>query len=76
MNNDRRKTLKYAEKHLAMARDIIDDARCDEEECLSNMPENLEYSERYEKMEEAIDNLMDASSSIGDAVDSLIDAMA
>lgn len=75
VNNSRRKTLKNAENYLVMAREIIYDAQCEEEECLSNMPENLECSERHDKMEDAIDNLIDASSSIGDAMDSLFSAM-
>lgn len=35
------------------------------------MPENLQGSERYEKSEEAIDNLETASNSLGDVIDSL-----
>lgn len=43
----------------------------DEQDCLDNMPENLEGSERFASMEQAVDNLEDAVSGIEDAIDSL-----
>ena len=41
----------------------------DQEDCLSNSPENLEYSERYEKMEATVEKLESAVNSIGEARD-------
>ena len=41
----------------------------DQEDCLSNLSENLEYSERHEKMEAAVENLESAVNSIGEARD-------
>lgn len=75
MNNSRRKKLKEAMSYLDMAFDLVDGARDGEQECLDNMPENLEYSERYEKMENAVDKLEDAISSIEDARDALGEAV-
>jgi hypothetical protein len=40
------------------------------------MPENLEDSERYARMEEAADSLTDACDSIDDAIGSIEDAIA
>lgn len=57
------------------AADLIDDAkldansiRIDEQDCLDNMPENLENSERYEMMEAAVENLEDAVDALDDAL--------
>lgn len=75
MNDKRRASLRRAQKFLIWASDIVEDAQCEEEDCLSNMPENLEYSDRHEKMEEAIDKLGDVSELVGNAIDLLYDAM-
>jgi len=41
---------------------------CDkEEDCIDNYPENLQGTERYEKMEDAVDNLNEALEKIGEA---------
>lgn len=60
MNAKRRETLKRAINYLSTAKDLIEEARDEEQECLDNMPENLFGSERYSKMEEAVDNLNSA----------------
>ena len=44
--------------------------------CLDNMPENLQSSERYEKMEAAIDSLEAAIESIDSAKESIGEASA
>jgi len=46
----------------------------EENEKYENMPENLQDSERGEKMYEGIENLESASSSLEEAIDSLNDA--
>ena len=74
MNNIRRKNLKKAMSYLDMAFHLVEDARDEEQDCLDNMPENLEYSERYEKMENAVDKLDDAISIIEEAKDALEEA--
>lgn len=74
MNNTRRKNLKKAISYLGMAFSLVDDARGEEQDCLYNMPENLEYSERYEKMENAVDKLDDAAQGIQDVIDLLNEA--
>ena len=55
--------------------DAIDDVMADvrgikdeEQQCLNNMPDNLEGSERYDAMEAAVDNLEDAMDSLDDAL--------
>lgn len=59
---------------LETALNIVEIARDEEQDCLDNMPENLEYSDRYEKMENAVDKLEDAISSIEEARDALEEA--
>lgn len=76
MNKARRTKLRTAIDHLNLAHTIISDAKYDEQEGLDNLPENLQNSERYEAMENAVDNLDDAVSSIEDAKRSIDEAIA
>lgn len=64
MNNERRKSLRQAKDLLDKAYNIICDALDEEQDCLDNMPENLQDSERYEMMENAVDELIEASESL------------
>ena len=75
MNNVRRKKLKDAVTLLSRASEIVSDARSQEEDCLDNMPENLQMSDRYEDMEKAVDCLEDAETSIDDAISKIEEAM-
>ena len=50
---------------------IIDSARDGEQDALDNMPENLEGTDRYEKMEIAVDNMEDAIEKIDRVVELL-----
>lgn len=45
-----------------------------EEDALDNMPENLQGSERYEKIEAAVDLLNDASECIDAAIEKINEA--
>lgn len=68
MNNRRRDYLKNAIAFLHKASNIVS-AACDEEQdCLDNMPENLQESDRYDKMECAVDKLSDATDRIDEAI--------
>ena len=71
MNNARRQLLRDAVLYLEKAQKSIRVALSQEEDSLSNMPENLEFSERYEKMEQAIDGMNDVLDSIESAEDML-----
>ncbi len=74
MNDKRRKRLSEASSLLSRASDIISDVIDEEQDCLDNMPENLQYSDRYESMEAAIDRLNDALSELASVEDSLSEA--
>ncbi|WP_304432874.1 hypothetical protein [Acutalibacter muris] len=44
------------------------DTVCDkEQDCVDNYPENLQGTERFERMEDAVDNLNEALEKIDDA---------
>ena len=74
MNDKRRKRLSEASALLSRASDIISDVLDEEQDCLDNMPENLQYSDRYENMEAAVDRLNDALSELDSAENSLLEA--
>lgn len=68
MNKARRKRLEGLYDELVIFSDKIEGLRDEEQLCLDAMPESFEYTERYEAMEEAIDNLDYAISSIEEAL--------
>ena len=76
MNKQKRKSLKDAITHLNFAISVVTSVRDDEQWSLDNMPENLENSERYEKMDNAIDSLEDALERIESAKESIDEAIA
>lgn len=69
MNKQRRKTLNELYEKLAELRDILDEIKDEEEAYRDNIPENLQGSERYEKAEEACDNLDYALSSLEEVLE-------
>ena len=75
MNKVRRKKLGEAVRLLDTASDIVYDVYDEESDSLSNIPESLEGSDRYSKMEECIDYLEDAKSMIEEATAQIREAM-
>ena len=71
MNTARRKRIEEAITLVENAKDIIDDCLSEEQDYLDNMPENLQYSEKHDIAENAVDCLQCASDSIDSALDSL-----
>ena len=69
MNKNRRERLQDAIAHLGQAAQIVERVRDDESESMNNMPENLQGTERYETMENAVDALEEAITNINDAND-------
>ena len=76
MNDKRRKKLSGADSHLEAALLIASAVLDEETDCLNNMPENLEGSERYEKIEDAVSKLEDLVQGIEDLKDLLYEASA
>ena len=80
MNNQRRKKLKnimvVIESISSRLSDCIDDLNLvlyDEEEAFDNMPENLKYSERGERSQEAISVLEDSIENLEGVISNLDD---
>ena len=71
MNNKRRAKLKEIRERLSDLRSAIQDIRDDEDECLSNLPENLQEGDKGSTMQECIDYLEYAGDQIDDAVENL-----
>lgn len=71
MNKQRRMRLEEALEFLSKAESIAESARDEEADGVSNYPENLQDTERYEMMEEAVDSLDEALDLITDAENSI-----
>lgn len=74
MNNQKREKLKLARGFLSRASDIVSGVLDDEQDCLDNMPDNLQYSDKYERMEAAISKLEDGLNNIEAAEECLEEA--
>ena len=76
MNKKKRETLKDAGVLLDKAISIVSRVLDEEQDCLDNMPENLQASEKYERMEVAIDKLEEAIDQIDSAKENIEEASA
>ena len=74
MNNSRRDILKLAIKSLESASCLASQALDKEQDCFDNIPENLQESERYQKMESAIEKLEEAIEQIDAAKENIEEA--
>lgn len=59
------------ERAASLTKTVLDE----EGDCLDNIPENLQTSERYEAIERAVDNLEEAVSQIETAQERIEEAM-
>lgn len=75
MNRDRRESLRNASDMLRTVKQVVDKALGQEQDALDSVPENLESSERYEKMENAVDALSDASEELDEALEHIMEAI-
>lgn len=71
MNDRRRRFIKQARVQVEDAKSLIDTALEEEQECFDNLPEGIQCGERGNEMEENIEALQDASSSLEEALDYL-----
>lgn len=74
MDAKRRGRLRDALNMLSSAASIVETVCDKEEDCIDNYPENLQGTERYEKMEDAVDNLNEALEKIGEAKEFIVTA--
>ena len=73
MNKVRRKNLQSIIDRLEDIKADLEEITYEEEEYRDNIPENLQGSEKYERADEACDNLNDAADN--EVIDSLTTAM-
>lgn len=76
MNKKRRDLLKSAMPFLIQAARIVEQAADQENDCLDNIPESLQDTDRYEKMEKAVENLEAALEHIENAQECVSEAIA
>ncbi len=75
LNDKRRNLIRGVKTALEDIESRIDIIRDDEEESLDNIPENLQYGDRYERIEAAVDALNDALELVDQLQDKLDDAI-
>lgn len=75
MNNKRRDSLKNALRYLDYSLKIVECARDSEVDVMDNCPENLQNSDRFTAMEDAVDFLDDAVESMEIAKEKIQDAV-
>ena len=71
MNKVRRKNLQAIIDRLEELKGSLEDLQAEEEEYRDIIPENMQESERYEKADEACDNLSSAVDSLEEAISSI-----
>lgn len=71
MNKQRRIRLRESNTLLIKALQIVNAVKDEEQDALDNFPENLQNSERYTAMENAIDDLEEAIDCIEQASERL-----
>lgn len=74
MNANRRKALADVADMLEEAKSKLEDILGEEEEYRDNMPENMQYGERWEKADKACDNMGEAIDELENAIASIGDA--
>ncbi len=76
MNRIRRKALQELIDKIVELQEELDILGNEEAEYRDNMPENLQGSDRYEKAEEACDNLSSAYDSLEETISYIEEAIA
>lgn len=71
MNAKRRKQLANAVEVLNNVLELLEEVTADEQDAYDNLPESIQESERGETMQENVDDIEDASSSLQDIIDQL-----
>ena len=74
MNKSRRKQIEAIKNLLSTIQTDLEAIKDEEQEAYDNLPESLLYSDKGEKMSEAIDNLETACSSLEEIQENLDEA--
>ena len=75
MNNTRREKLRKALVMISEVSNIVDQVCDQEQKCLENFPENLQGTDRYDAMENAVDSLTEAVEKLGEVEECIQAAM-
>lgn len=71
MNKERRKAVAIVITRIEEARDRLLEILDDEQAAFDNLPESIQYSEKGEAMEEAVDQMDEAYGNLDDAIELL-----
>ena len=74
MNNARRKEIEKITADLEAIKERIEALQEEEQDAFDNLPESIQYGERGDKMQSAIDNLEYAADNIQDCLDNPCEA--
>lgn len=74
MNNARRKEIEKITADLEAIKERIEALQEEEQDAFDSLPESIQYGERGDKMQSAIDNLEYAADNIQDCLDNLCEA--
>ena len=74
MHNPRRKEIEKITADLEAIKERIEALQEEEQDAFDNLPESIQYGERGDKMQSAIDNLEYAADNIQDCLDNLCEA--
>ena len=75
MNKKKRDRLAAAVELLRRAETIVSAVADEESDDMDNLPENLQSSQRFEAMEDAVDNLNEAIDSLSAAQENIASAI-
>ncbi|MBD5224218.1 MAG: hypothetical protein HDS71_09290 [Bacteroidales bacterium] len=75
MNANRRKRISAIWDKIEDLKAELESIMEEEQECFDNLPESLQDSERGDKMQEAVDALENAASSIDEVIEYLQEAI-
>ena len=75
MNKKRRSALRAARSSLEKTLFGVTSVLEEEQDCLDNIPENLQSGEKYEDAESKIENLQEAVSQIENAIENIDEAI-
>lgn len=71
MNKIRRKSLRNLVEQFEVLQNTLDELREEEQDCLDNIPDNLQGSDRYQNLESSVGYLEDALSSLEDVISAI-----
>lgn len=75
MNKDRRKRIADLREQIDCTKNELEEVMDEEQECRDNLPDNLQDSEKAEKMDDVIGAIEYAIGNLDEAIDNLEEAV-